>query len=146
ALVLILGLAVNFARLVSDAPSRVRAEDQSGVRLARELVETLVADLNEARDPEARLGRIVPDLNKLRHASITRQDDATAATEDSRAAAELGAVPAWFVELVHPEKTTVKVPVSVQGKAESLVITSHPSDEITEIWDEIVTQLQVGSA
>jgi two-component system sensor histidine kinase UhpB len=146
ALVLILGLAVNFARLVWDAPSRVRAEDQSGVRLARELVETLVADLNEARDPEARLERIVADLNKLRHVSITRQDDAAPATGDQGGGAELDAVPAWFVELVHPEKTTVKVPVSVRGKAESLVITSHPNDEITEIWDEIVTQLQVGSA
>ena len=28
----------------------------------------------------------------------------------------------------------------------SLVITSHPTDEIAEIWDGIVTQLQVGSA
>jgi two-component system, NarL family, sensor histidine kinase UhpB len=147
ALVLMLGLAVNFARLVWEAPSRVRAEDQSVVRLARELVETLVADLNEARDPDARLERIVRDLNRLRHVSITRGDDAApAAAADPGAASESYAVPAWFVELVHPEKTTVKIPVSIQGKLESLVITSHPNDEITEIWDEIVTQLQVGSA
>ena len=145
ALVLMLGLAVNFARLVGDAPSRVRAEDQSVVRLARELVETLVADPNESRDPEARLQRIVQDLNKLRHVSITRQDD-MATAKDVGAGSEAYAVPAWFVELVHPEKTTVRVPVSIQGRTESLVITSHPDDEITEIWDEIVTQLQVSSA
>ena len=145
ALVLMLGLAVNFARLVEDAPSRVRAEDQSVVRLARELVETLVADLNESRDPEARLERIVQDLSKLRHVSITRQGDMAPAI-DTGAGSEPFAVPVWFVELVHPEKTTVRVPVSIQGKAESLVITSHPNDEITEIWDEIVTQLQVSSA
>ena len=145
ALVLVLGLAVNFVRLVGDAPSRVRAEDQSVVRLARELVETLVADLNESRDPEARLERIIQDLNKLRHVSITRQDDVAPATHAVGAGGEPYAVPAWFVELVHPEKTMVKVPVSIQGKAESLVITSHPDDEITEIWDEIVTQLQVSS-
>ena len=144
ALVLMLGLAVNFARLVGDAPSRIRAEDQSVVRLARELVETFVADLND-HDPEARLGRIVQDLNKLRHVSITRQDE-MAPAKDAGAGSEPYAVPAWFVELVHPEKTTVRVPVSIQGKAESLVITSHPNDEITEIWDEIVTQLQVSSA
>jgi two-component system sensor histidine kinase UhpB len=144
ALVLMLGLAVNFARLVWEAPSRVRAEDQSVVRLARELVETLVADLNEARDPEARLGRIVEDLNKLRHVSITREDTPPATAED--AAGEPYAVPAWFVELVHPEKTMVKIPVSIEGKPEALVITSHPNDEIAEIWDEIVTQLEVGAA
>ncbi len=146
ALVLMVGLAVNFARLVSEAPSRVRAEDQSVVRLARELIEILVADLNEARDREARLERIIQDLNKLRHVSITRQDDvaAGAAGEDGTVS-EPHAVPAWFVELVHPEKTTMKIPVSIQGKPDALVITSHPDDEITEIWDEIVTQLQVGS-
>jgi two-component system sensor histidine kinase UhpB len=146
ALVLMLGLAVNFARLVWEAPSRVRAEDQSVVRLARELVETLVADLNEARDPEARLQRIVADLNKLRHVSITREGDAAPAPGNPSAGGELYAVPAWFVELVHPEKTTVKIPVSIRGKPEALVITSHPNDEITEIWDEIVTQLEVGAA
>src|ERR1700758_4620536 len=92
ALVLMLGLAVNFARLVWDAPSRVRAEDQSVVRLARGLIETLVAEWTEAPAPEAGLARIVQDLNKLRHISITRQDDAAAG-----AGGEPYAVPAWFV-------------------------------------------------
>jgi two-component system sensor histidine kinase UhpB len=40
----------------------------------------------------------------------------------------------------------VSVPVTVNGKSGSLVITSHPNDEMNEIWDGIVTQLQVGSA
>ena len=54
--------------------------------------------------------------------------------------------PAWFVALVHPEKTSVSVPISIHGKPGSLVITSHPDDEMAEIWDGIVTQLEVGSA
>ena len=55
-------------------------------------------------------------------------------------------VPAWFVALVHPEKTSVSVPISIHGKPTALVITSIPNDEIAEIWDGIVTQLEVGSA
>ncbi|MEY9422407.1 two-component system sensor histidine kinase UhpB [Bradyrhizobium japonicum] len=39
----------------------------------------------------------------------------------------------------------MSVPVSVHGKPGSLVITAHPDDEIAEIWDAIVTQLEVGS-
>ena len=39
----------------------------------------------------------------------------------------------------------VSVPVSIHGKPGSLRITSHPDDEIAEIWDAIVTQLEVGS-
>jgi two-component system sensor histidine kinase UhpB len=55
-------------------------------------------------------------------------------------------VPAWFVALIHPEKTSVSVPVSIHAKPTALVITSIPNDEIAEIWDGIVTQLEVGSA
>ena len=73
ALVLTLGLATNIARLVLEAGPRVQAEDQSVIRLAREFIDTIVAGLNEAPDPEARLNQIVHDLNRLRHVSITRQ-------------------------------------------------------------------------
>ena len=150
ALILALGLAINIARLVLEAAPRVQAEDQSVIRLAREFLETLVVGLNETPDPDARLNQIVQDLNRLRHVSITRQDDAVEArpvtTSRSGDDREPRSLPAWFVALVHPEKTAVNVPISIHGKAGSLVITSHPNDEMTEIWDGIVTQLQVGSA
>lgn len=150
ALVLLAGLAINIARLVLEARPRVRAEDQSVVRLARVFVETLVVGLNDAPDPDARLDRIVEDLNRLRHVSITREDQAvqaraeTANPDDGDEGSRVA--PAWFIALVHPEQTSVSVPVTVNGKSQSLVITSHPNDEMNEIWDGIVTQLQVGTA
>ncbi|MFZ2156088.1 MAG: histidine kinase [Bradyrhizobium sp.] len=149
ALVLTLGLAVNIARLVLEAAPRVQAEDQSVIRLAREFIETIVAGFSEAPDADARLNKIVHDLNRLRHVSITRQDDAAARSQrDDRSSEndDARSPPAWFVTLVHPEKTAVSVPISIHGKPESLVITSHPNDEMAEIWDGIVTQLEVGSA
>jgi two-component system sensor histidine kinase UhpB len=147
ALVLTLGLAVNIARLVVEAAPRVQAEDQSVTRMAREFIEMIVADLKEAPDPEAKLNQIASDLNRLRHISITLRDaEGNPLTsvrgdvgEDSRSP------PAWFVALVHPEQTAVSVPVTIRGKGGSLLITSHPDDEIAEIWDGIVTQLEVGS-
>ncbi len=149
ALVLALGLVVNIARLVLEAAPRVQAEDQSVTRLAREFVETLVVGLDETPDPDARLNQIVGDLSRLRHVSITRQND-TAETKNSpndrSDVGEQHSVPAWFVALVHPEQTAVTVPISIRGKPGSLLITSHPGDEMAEIWDGIVTQLEVGSA
>ena len=148
ALVLALGLAANIGRLVLEAAPRVQAEDQGVVRLAREFVETIVAGLHEAPDPDARLNQIVHDLNRLRHVSITRQNDtAERAGRTDRSDDNDGSrsPPAWFVALVHPEKTAVNVPISIHGKPELLLITSHPNDEMTEIWDGIVTQLQIGS-
>ena len=152
ALVMVLGLVINIARLVLEAAPRVAAEDQSVVRLARGFVEPLVSDLNDASDPEARLGRIVEGLKQLRHVSITRELDppgsgAAAASTSSGDKGEPPQVPEWFVTLIHPEQTTVAVPIAANGRSlGSLVITSHPTDEIAEIWDGIVTQIEVGSA
>jgi len=150
ALILLLGLAINVTRLVLEAGPRVQAEDQSVIRLAREFIETLVVSLNETPDPDARLTKVIQDLNRLRHVSITRQEDAeeikpsaAGAPDDDR---EPSSVPAWFIALVHPEKTAVNVPITIHGRPGSLVITSHPDDEMNEIWDGIVTQLLVGSA
>ena len=150
ALVIALGLVVNVARLVLDAAPRVQAEDQSVTRLAREFVQTLVAGLDETPDPDARLNQIVRDLSRLRHVSITRQSDVVEtrhpAANSSGDAGEWRSVPAWFVALVHPDQMAVSVPISIGGKPGSLLITSHPADEMVEIWDGIVTQLEIGSA
>jgi len=149
ALVLTLGLAVNVARLVMEAAPRVQAEDQSMTRLAREFVEAIVGGLSESADPKARLGQIIGDLRRLRHVSISWQTDGDVAAP-AIDAPEVGhdalSVPAWFVGLVHPVETSVSVPVTIQGRSSALVITSIPNDEIAEIWDGIVTQLEVGSA
>ena len=57
----------GFRRMLEDeADIVVIGEASNGdeaVRLARELVGTLIADLNEAPDPDARLSRITQDLN-----------------------------------------------------------------------------------
>ena len=150
ALVIALGLIVNVARLVLDAAPRVQAEDQSVTRLAREFVQTLVAGLDETPDPDARLNQIVQDLSRLRHVSITRQSNVVEtrppAANSSGDGGEWRSVPAWFVALVHPDQMAVSVPISIGGKPGSLLITSHPADEMVEIWDGIVTQLEIGSA
>jgi two-component system sensor histidine kinase UhpB len=148
ALVLMLGLAINVARLLVEAGPRVQAEDQSVLRLAREFVEALAIGLNDTADPEARLNRIIEDINRLRHVSITRETAAakltTAPASPSDADDEKHAPPAWFGALVHPEQTVINVPMTVNGKSELLQITAHPNDEMNEIWDGIVTQIQVG--
>ena len=82
----------------------------------------------------------------MRHVSITLRDDGKASADTAEESDDAQSVPAWFVALVHPEKTSVSVPISIPGKTTTLVITSIPNDEIAEIWEGIVTQLAVGSA
>ncbi|MGY3450848.1 ATP-binding protein [Bradyrhizobium sp. USDA 4353] len=142
ALVLTLGLGINIGRLALEAAPRVLAEDQSVIRLTRAFIETIMDEVNDAPDPDSRLNRIVSDLGQLRHVSVTRQGMPVQAPSSPGAGR---AAPAWFIALVHPDKTSVSMPVIVAGRADTLVITSHPDDEIAEIWDGIVTQLVVGS-
>lgn len=144
ALVLAIGLTINIGRLVMEAAPRVVAEDQNVIRLVRPFVETMIAGLNEAQDPGARLDRIIEDLSRLRHVSVRRQAAPPVDARDMRDASARAA-PAWFVALIHPEKTAVRIPLTIGNASDALVITSHPDDEISEIWDGITTQLVVGS-
>ena len=87
----------------------------------------------------------------MRHVSITREHDQAAGSAPAAAPprddGEPRQVPEWFVTLIHPDQTTVAVPIAANGRSlGSLVITSHPTDEIAEIWDGILTQIEVGSA
>ncbi len=143
-IVLTLGLAANIARLVLEAGPRVQAEDRSVIRLTREVIEGLSPGLSDAPDAEMRLDKIVADLNRLRHVSIVREGQSTSSYDIVKPDDDAGAPPAWFVSLIHPERISVAVPVSVGGKQQTLSITSHPDDEMQEIWDGVVTQFVLG--
>lgn len=143
-IVLTLGLAANVARLVLEAGPRVQAEDRSVIRLTHEVIESVGPSLSDAPDSQARLDKVVGDLNRLRHVSIVTDREATAARESQKPDNDVDAPPAWFVALIHPERISVSVPVLVGGKQQTLSITSHPDDEMQEIWDGIVTQLVLG--
>src|SRR5260370_41498818 len=118
ALVMVLGLVINIARLLLEAGPRVAAEDQSVVRLARGFVETLVSNLNDAPDPEARLDQIVEGLKQLRHVSITRERHPDTGRGPARSAPPGGAsgppqVPACFLPPIPPPPTKIYVPLPV---------------------------------
>ena len=114
ALVLVLGLAANIGRLVLEAGPRIQAEDDSVIRLAREFVDASVADLNGSSDPETKLAQIVDGLQKLRHVSVTLARDG--ASEDRAPADDpapgVDAPPEWFVAMVRPEPTRLRIPVA----------------------------------
>lgn len=151
AAVLLIGLAANIARLVLEAGPRVQAEDQNVIRLAGEFAQALLAGLKEDGVDEAdlRIARALEGLQRLRHVRVSREGGGTSSEPPEgpfpRSEGERRP-PAWFVALVKPEPTTMRIPLASHGNdLGSLVIGSEPTDEISEIWDGIVTQLVVGA-
>jgi two-component system sensor histidine kinase UhpB len=151
AAVLLIGLAANIARLVLEAGPRVQAEDQNVIRLAAEFTQALLLGLNEDGVDEAdvRVASAFEGLKKLRHIKVSREGGMPRAgppAERVGGREETRQPPAWFVALIKPEPTTIRIPLVSHGSdLGSLVIGSEPSDEISEIWDGIVTQLVVGA-
>lgn len=151
AAVLLIGLAANIARLVLEAGPRVQAEDQSVIRLAGEFAQVLLSGLDEdsADQADLRVARAFEGLKRLRHIKVYREGGKTRSEPPAErgTGSEVGRQPpAWFVALVRPEPTTIRIPLTSHGNdLGSLVIGSEPSDEISEIWDGIVTQLIVGA-
>lgn len=146
-LMLALGLAANVARLLLEAGPRVEAEDRSVIRLTREVIETIGPGLGNAADAHKQLDKIVADLNRSRHVTIMREgaDRSAASVRDTAKADDRAdSPPSWFIALIHPERISVSVPVMIAGNPDMLIITSHPDDEMQEIWDGIVTQLTLG--
>jgi two-component system sensor histidine kinase UhpB len=149
AAVLLIGLAANIARLVLEAGPRVQAEDQSVIRLAGEFAQVLLSGLNEngVYEADLRVAQAFEGLERLRHIKVYREGGKPRSDPPAEKVTGRGRQPpAWFVALVKPEPTTIRIPLTSRGNdLGSLVIGSEPSDEISEIWDGIITQLVVGA-
>lgn len=150
--VLLVGLAANITRLLVEAGPRVEAEDRSSMRLADAFASALLADLDEGdlAQADVRVARAFEGLTRLRHVTVVREGTGRRvekSRDDADDEAGRGRLPpTWFVGLVKPEQMAVRIPLAFQGRdLGALIITSEPSDEISEIWDGIVTQLVVGS-
>jgi two-component system sensor histidine kinase UhpB len=149
--ILLIGLVANVTKLLLEAGPRVQAEDQSVTRLADEFAHAMLSDLDRSDtvEADARITRTFEGLRRLRHVTVVREGGVPQAPNRSddleKEVAAQRLPPAWFVALVQPEKTTIRIPLAVQGNdMGALVISSEPLDEISEIWDGILTQIVVG--
>jgi two-component system sensor histidine kinase UhpB len=135
--VLALGLTIGVGLLILHASSRVRAEADSSTRLARELVASALQRLESTPDPSVALRQMLDDVAKLRHVRIYLGSEAP---QKSKAVSDGRRAPDWFAALVMPRASEIRVKLDEHGPLNGdLIIASNPADEISEIWDEIVS-------
>lgn len=129
--------------MIVGAGPRIRAENESIMRLSKEFVETAIESLQGTYNPQARLAVLLDGLKDLRHVRIYRAGDPTTIAQPE-ADAEAEEAPAWLAQLAEPPPL-MEVPVFVNGQSfGDLVIAPKAADESAEIWDSIVTFSVVG--
>lgn len=128
--------------MVISAGPRIRAENDSIMRLAREFVETTIESLQSTADPEANLQILLDGLKGLRHVRIYRVGDVEA---EAASRQPIGSgVPGLLARLAGPI-ANFEVPVEVHGRRIAEVVIAPRADhEAGEIWESIVTFTAVG--
>ncbi len=148
---LVLGLALSMIFIVAGASPRVKAEDESTVRLAREFVDASLFSFKQVQNPLEALSKLMEGLQNLRHVSVIMERSSTPnelvrqgpAPDRLRPAS----VPRWFAALVNPMRTIIAVPVEIEGvHYGSILIASNPWDEVAEVWESFLFLSVGGSA
>ena len=138
--ILLAGLAATVAFDFHWARLRVQSETNSGMRLARILVNTGLANLRATADPAAAWAALERGLPIIRHVDfvvlppplLVPFGGAPMVRENRRA------VPLWFARLFDAPPAAESFPVVVNGRTEGrIVVVSNPLDEVAEIWDEL---------
>lgn len=129
--VLAAGLAIGVGLLILHAGARIRAEADGATRLARELVASALARIEDAADPGAELARLLADARALRHVRVFIEGRSVPPPESARRA------PDWFAALASPRGGVTRIAMEGRGRLQgALVIEANPADEIAEIWEE----------
>ena len=133
--VLALGFSLGVALLTLHAGARIRAEAEAATRLARDFVETALAQARGSADPSAELDRLLAQGRTFRHLRIYVEGAEPPPAGASRA-------PSWFAALATPRASVAMIEMT-EPLHGALLIATNPADEIAEIWEEIVA-LAVG--
>lgn len=130
---------------VFNAREATRVEIASSLdtagRLVRETVTRLERDVGRLR----RAADLQLMLPAVRHARIVVQDEDGAAVASREAGGrhdetERNGVPRWFASLIEPAPSSVTIPVLIRGEpAGAVSVFGDASDEIAEVWDDLVS-------
>jgi two-component system, NarL family, sensor histidine kinase UhpB len=134
-------LSFVVAMVISAGP-RIRAENDSMMRLAKEFVETTIDSLQGTADPETHLKILLDGLKDLRHVRIYRAGDGEVQPGQTEEPAE--SVAGWLAQRAEPVPD-LEIPIVVNGQNfGKLVVAPRGDHEAAEIWDSILTFTAVG--
>ncbi len=144
---LFLGIIVAIGATLIDAPDRVAAETASGLTIGGHLITYALDDIRYSADPDAALDRLKEELSHVRHIRVGYRPTPDSPVTDPITPALVKTAPTWLVNLFEPRRTSETFPVVFQGAQHGeVVMTAEPSDEVGEVWDELVFLIGLLSA
>lgn len=138
------GVIVAVGATLIDAPGRVAQEIASGITIGGHLIDYALSDPKLSSNPDAVLTRLNRELSHVRHIRVDYKPVGDAqATLFAPLSAQKKA-PAWFMNWFAPEGASESFPIIAQGqRSGELIISGEASDEVTEIWDELIFLIEL---
>lgn len=143
---LVVALLISFAAtMLLQAAPRIRTENESIMRLAREFFLKSLDALAHSPEPSADLKALVESLQGVRHISISlirpEAPDVPDVPQSENPRGAFRDAPEWSALDDEP----LRLPVQIRGKNHGLIlIRPRPSDEISEIWEAAFGVAQTG--
>lgn len=145
-----IGYLVGGAVTILQARKSTRIEVSAAMNLAEGLVRDAIPFVEMAASPREALISIPTQVGAVRHIRISSKgtsDFPVESTPQKESALQQKSIdvrpsaPGWFAVLIAPPQETRTIPVISDGRElGSIVLSSAPSDEITEAWEN-ATQL-----
>ncbi|MGO9133823.1 MAG: histidine kinase, partial [Methylovirgula sp.] len=138
--ILFLGMVTAIGVTLLAARSRIGSETQSGVGMGTLLISYALEKVAVAKDADEILLRLRHELAQVRHIHVhyAPESSQTQVEHFDHAPASASA-PDWFLRLFDPPKIVKTFPVVIGGTLRgTLVMSTHPADEVAEIWSGLV--------
>ncbi len=135
---LLLTLAAITVTLIAGAAPRIRAEEESIVRLTSETIASSLEALQHAPDPRVGLDRLLARFDGLRHIQVSLEPKGTSLSVPGHSGPKPTPRSSWLASLFVAQPDPVRLPVTIRGQdLGTLVIAPQAADELAELSDAI---------
>ncbi|MBL1319517.1 MAG: histidine kinase [Methylophaga sp.] len=146
-------LLINFMAagyfMVKNAKQALSAEMESSTQLAKGLLINALPTLRFSNDISNRLALIVDSVRDTRHIRAWFEDmhgQPLIGQEENAKFFNKPDAPDWFIKIMEPEAVAFRRLITKGSKSYGyLVVEADPSDEVTEVWQDVRVLFWLGS-
>lgn len=142
-LVLLLSVAVGGVLVYWHAAAKVHTEIEAAIATAGRVALNALAGPDPAQDPRERLRLVVADFDGDRHVKARLLDESQKPIVSSTLLPADKPAPDWFTRLLAEPPQVVHLRFPAIGSGYTLVLETDATNELSELWSDVVLALQV---